>query len=121
MNAQGNYGGKIDLRSRTTTLLPFQSNDYGVRVSEAAVVNAVGATSTQNGSISIAVAQARSGWCSTIPSKACTLDVPDCTVGWQGGQCREANPDLDGRRTQFAPQSVSIVTWSTPPSCGVCP
>jgi hypothetical protein len=121
LSTDGYEGGHVALRSRALPLQPYLFNDYGVRVGERADVIATGAPATSDGTIELAVAQQRSGLCSNNPLKLCTLDVPDCVVGWNVGQCTEANPDTAGRRSQFDPSTISIVAWSNPPSCGLCP
>jgi hypothetical protein len=41
------------------------------------------------------------GYCTTDPTRRCTLDAPDCIVGCSPGECRALNPDTEGTLGQF--------------------
>jgi len=115
----GAEGGRISVRGRKAGLAPVGAGDFGVRVSDQCTVDASGFTPVTDGSIELVVAELRAGSCSTNGA-ACFLDVPTCTVGWVGGQCLEANPDTDGRQTQFAPSPATTVYDPLLLACGAC-
>lgn len=96
IDTRGYTGGRITVGGENA---PAGTGAQALRIRDGASLRSLGTTVDTNGEMVLRVHRLQPGLCSNNNAD-CWLST-DCTVGCQTGTCSGANPDTEGKITQF--------------------